>query len=477
MGDVDVTPVDHALGVLESGLDHLVRAVEQGGLDHYDDGRLIEFAQTFERVRNQMSLVDHEVVAAGGAQRLAERRTQPDLARVLVSALRISSAEAHRRVRAAEAVGPRRSRTGKSLPVRRPVLAAAQRAGEVSPEQVHLIQRALEQVDRPGFDPVDIDAGEALLTAQAAIFEPKLLGQLADQVVAAINPDGTLPEDRLNFDRRHFWMRPTSDGAWVGGVPADRGAGREAVRGAASAGPAPDRPHPWCAEGDGVGSAGTGGVPAGEVEVDGRTFGQRMHDAVEDVCDRMLRSGGLPDSGGTPATVIVTITLDDLVSRLGYGRTSDGTLLSVAQVLELAEQADIIPTVLNRSGAVLSQGRSRRLATAAQTWALVARDGGCSFPGCDRPPELCERHHVVPWSDGGRMDVDNLTLVCRYHHHQFGVGGWTAAINSDGLPEWTPPAWIDRERRPVIHARVQLARLTRQNTAGPPGRSSVTTAA
>lgn len=473
---MDVTPVDHALGVLESGLNHLVRAVEQGGLNHYDDGRLIEFAQTFERVRNRMSLVDHEVVAAGDVQRLAERLTQPDLARVLVSALRISSAEAHRRVRAAEAVGPRRSMTGESLPVRRPVLAAAQRAGEVSPEQVHLIQRALEQVDRPGFDPVDIDAGEALLTAQAAIFEPKLLGQLADQVVAAIDPDGSLPKDRLNFDRRHFSMRPTSDGAYVGEfrLTGVLGAKLSTVL-RPLARPRIDR-IPG-AEGDGVGSAGTDGVPAGEVEIDGRTFGQRMHDAVEDVCDRMLRSGGLPDSGGTPATVIVTITLDDLVSRLGYGRTSDGTLLSVAQVLELAEQADIIPTVLYRSGAVLSQGRSRRLATAAQTWALVARDGGCSFPGCDRPPELCERHHVVPWIDGGRTDVDNLTLVCRYHHHQFGAGGWTAAINSDGLPEWTPPAWIDRQRRPVIHARVQLARLTRQNTAGPPGRSSVTTAA
>ncbi len=103
-------------------------------------------------------------------------------------------------------------------------------------------------------------------------------------------------------------------------------------------------------------------------DIDERTWGQRMHDALEDVSDRVLRSGELPDTGGTPATVIVTVTLENLLDRLGYGRTSDGVLLSTEQVLKLAEQADIIPTVVNRAGAVLSQGRARRIATPAQTW-------------------------------------------------------------------------------------------------------------
>lgn len=97
-----------------------------------------------------------------------------------------------------------------------------------------------------------------------------------------------------------------------------------------------------------------GQAPSGLVCVDERSHGQRMHDALEDVCDRMLRSDALPDSGGTPATVIVTITADDLLARSGAGRTSDGAVLSMAQMLDLAAQADIIPAVLNRSGAVLS---------------------------------------------------------------------------------------------------------------------------
>ena len=89
----------------------------------------------------------------------------------------------------------------------------------------------------------------------------------------------------------------------------------------------------------------------------------------------------------------------------------------------------------------------------SQTVALIARDGGCSFPGCDRPPEWCERHHIVEWSRGGKTDLDNLTLLCAYHHHNFASRGWTCVM-IDGLPAWIPPPWVDRERRPLRHARI-----------------------
>jgi hypothetical protein len=61
-------------------------------------------------------------------------------------------------------------------------------------------------------------------------------------------------------------------------------------------------------------------------------------------------------------------------------------------------------------------GRSRRLATPAQIAALTVRDGdGCQFPGCTHTRHL-HAHHVVHWLFGGRTDVDNLILVCSYHH-------------------------------------------------------------
>ena len=259
------------------------------------------------------------------------------------------------------------------------MLAAAQRAGEVSAEKVDIIERALEKVDRRGFDPAAIANGEALLTENARIFPPEDLKLLANRVVDGIDPDGTVPDDQLNEDRRYFHLRPTRDGAYVGDfrLTGTVGAKLKTLLDPLAK-PRVD--------------------PSGEV--DSRTFGQRTHDALEDLCDRQLRAGDIPDVGGIPATVIVTIDADDLTNRVGSGRTADGTRIPTAKLLQLANSAEIIPTVLTASGAVLDLGRTRRIASRSQTLALIARDGGCSFPGCAHPPQYCERHHVREWVDG-----------------------------------------------------------------------------
>ncbi|WP_375423931.1 DUF222 domain-containing protein [uncultured Friedmanniella sp.] len=449
----DSDAVGRALTLVEGAFGELLDAVDDGGLAGLDPLALVAFLQRWERLRNRLPMVDHAALTQAEADGLADQLTQPNLTRVLVGALRLSAGESRRRVRAAEAVGPRTALTGERLEPVRPLLAEAQRAGEVTPEQVQVVVRALAGVDGRGFDPDDVAAGERLLTEHASTFEPKVLGLLAEQVVAAIDPDGTLPDDRLVAERRSFNLRPTPDGGFRGEF---RLTGVAGVKLAAVLRPLarPKIDRILCAE-------GAEPVAAEVTGTDDRTHGQRMHDALEEVCDRVLRSGTLPDSGGVPATVIVTIDEDSLMRRSGVGHTTDGVALSTAQILELAEEADVIPTVLTGAGAVVAYGRSRRIASPAQTLALIARDGGCSFPGCDRAPELCERHHVVAWVDGGFTDLDNLTLLCRYHHHQFEQRGWSAAINRDGLPEWRPPRWIDREQRPLLHDRIRQRQLGR----------------
>ena len=110
------------------------------------------------------------------------------------------------------------------------------------------------------------------------------------------------------------------------------------------------------------------------VAPDARNHGQRMHDALEDVCDRLLRGSRhdrtIPDAGGTPATVIITFNIEDLLADTGYGVTSDGTLIRTDQVLQLADQADIYLAAVDRNGVVLNLGRMRRIATLGQTIAL-----------------------------------------------------------------------------------------------------------
>ena len=124
---------------------------------------LVGFMQEFEQARNLMSLIDHDIIAAAERLDLPTLLCQGSMRRVLTSVLSVSRGEAARRVRAAEAVGPRTSMLGEVLEPVRPVLAAAQQAGEVSAEKVDIIERALDKVDRRGFDPADIKAGEELL--------------------------------------------------------------------------------------------------------------------------------------------------------------------------------------------------------------------------------------------------------------------------------------------------------------------------
>jgi hypothetical protein len=191
--------------------------------------------------------------------------------------------------------------TGEVLGPRRPVLAAAQGAGEVTPEQVQVIVRALDGVDRAGVDragvdragvdPADIAAGQQLLTQQASTFEPTVLAQRADPVVSAIDPDGTLPDDRLVGDRRHFSIRAIRDGGHVGEFRLTGGLGAKLsaiLRPLAK--PRLDNPRPSL-----IGESGAGPLL---VVRDERSNGQRMHDALEEVCDRVLRSGTFRIPGG-----------------------------------------------------------------------------------------------------------------------------------------------------------------------------------
>jgi len=65
--------------------------------------------------------------------------------------------------------------------------------------------------------------------------------------------------------------------------------------------------------------------------------------------------------------------------------------------------------------------------------ALIARDKGCRFPGCDMPAAWTDGHHVKHWPDGGPTELSNLLLFCRRHHRLFHEGGWTLQKVEGGL--------------------------------------------
>ena len=159
-------------------------------------------------------------------------------------------------------------------------------------------------VDHRGFDPADVDAAEGLLAGFTVAFGPRRLAELAQQVVDRIDPDGTLPKAEVDAERRHLTMRTARDGMYVGEFRLTPAAGVK-LRTVLSPLAAPR--NTVVGEHD--------GRPVSEV--DPRHHGQRMHDALEDACDRLLRSGTLPDSGGTPTTVIITVPASDPSTAAG----------------------------------------------------------------------------------------------------------------------------------------------------------------
>jgi 5-methylcytosine-specific restriction protein A len=95
---------------------------------------------------------------------------------------------------------------------------------------------------------------------------------------------------------------------------------------------------------------------------------------------------------------------------------SCGGPLGLAALELLLCDCSISRVVMQGKSVVLDLGRSTPVVSDSQRRALAARDGGCTEAGCDVPPEWCDAHHEIPWSEGGRTDLDNLRLKCRRHH-------------------------------------------------------------
>ncbi|MEV4384496.1 DUF222 domain-containing protein [Micromonospora sp. NPDC049580] len=181
---------------------------------------------------------------------------------------------------------------------------------------------------------------------------------------------------------------------------------------------------------------------------DQRSPGQRRHDALADLCRLSLRTGELPEHGGEPAQIVVTTSYDGLGRQLGGGTLDTGFELAPETVRRLACDAAILPAVLGSAGQPLDVGRQRRLITGPLRRALVLRDRGCAFPGCDRPPRWCDAHHIRHWANGGDTSLDNSVLLCGHHHRHIHHGDWTVRLGLDGHPEFIPPAWLDPEQVP-----------------------------
>jgi hypothetical protein len=185
---------------------------------------------------------------------------------------------------------------------------------------------------------------------------------------------------------------------------------------------------------------------------------RRYADALMQLCQ--LATPTLPQVRGERPHMFVTTTLESLQRKTGsaLGSLEGGYLISKGALRRIACDANVIPVVLGSAGQPLDLGRSTRLVPQGLRRALIVRDEGCAFPGCDRPPLWCDAHHIDHWADGGATSLCNTALLCVHHHDRVHRDGWTITM-IDGLPWFIPPAWLDPHQRPRSNSRYRVRKL------------------
>lgn len=167
-----------------------------------------------------------------------------------------------------------------------------------------------------------------------------------------------------------------------------------------------------------------------------------------------LSTDSFGNHGGIAATLVVTTDYETLKGDVQRaGTDSHGSRVSPETIRLIACTAGILPFVMGGSSKVLDHGFLKRLFTSAQRIALALRDGGCAFPGCDRPPGWCEAHHMIPWTTRRRTHLKDGVLLCGRHHRIIHHTDWEVRPARDGTPEFIPPASVDPHRRPRTNDR------------------------
>lgn len=157
---------------------------------------------------------------------------------------------------------------------------------------------------------------------------------------------------------------------------------------------------------------------------DRRTLAQRRADRLVEQAaatmdqPQLVVNVGLDNLAGTNTNHAKAGTAAQLAE------TEYGSVLAPGAVERLACDATVCRVVFGPDSQILDVGRQRRLFTAPMRLAVSARDRHCRFPGCDRPPQWCDVHHIKHWARGGKTSVDNGILLCRFHHTLVHEAGW-----------------------------------------------------
>jgi hypothetical protein len=203
--------------------------------------------------------------------------------------------------------------------------------------------------------------------------------------------------------------------------------------------------------------------PKGTPPEERRSTEKRTADGLIDMAEAALNGGSAGTSGGVRPHVSVVVMAEqpgahegcddgchdgadpasddgDDGSRIdpskpvpphSFGVTGSGTVLSPEATARLVCDSSFSRILMAGTSQVLDVGRLSRNWSDPQRRAIVARDGSCRGPGCNRPADWCDIHHIWWWRKGGPSDLANGILLCRYHHRLVHEGGWKVRMDAD----------------------------------------------
>jgi hypothetical protein len=324
--------------------------------------------------------------------------------------------------------------------------ARALAAGDISVSHAAVLSHGTH--DLP---PATAAQAEPVLLEAARRLDPPRLRKVVAHLGEVADPDGAAERTQRRHERRGLWLSATLAGMVAVDGLLDPEAGETLL---AALEPLA---RPTSAE-------------------DHRSGAQRRADALAELARRALDGGRLPQTGGVRPQLTVTV---DLASLLGHPAlpggdgswtgplpaetarrlACDAALTRVLVTRHPTQEPDrsglhhhpdqpdsatgdlaarlraavaLLPPALGGAPTQpLEVGRATRVVSPAQRAALAVRDGGCRFPGCDRPPAWCEAHHLRHWLHGGPTDLANLALVCRAHHRAVHEGGQRLDLHPD----------------------------------------------
>jgi Domain of unknown function (DUF222)/HNH endonuclease len=191
-------------------------------------------------------------------------------------------------------------------------------------------------------------------------------------------------------------------------------------------------------------------VPAMPGEEHGYFAAARRADALVTLCSTRTADDRDPDR----ATVVIHTRADGLDSGRGGSEIEGGPAVHPHAARRLLCNARVQTVVEGGAGEVLKLGRLSREPSAWMIRQIRYRDRECRFPGCGSR-RFTEAHHIVWWRHGGRTDLDNLMLICSFHHRLVHEYGWSVKREDARTVGWFHPDGI-RYRAGPSPPRIEL---------------------